>query len=82
MSLLEQLNFNSDVERWTLTLACANAHRQRDRNFRLLTSNNPRTSQRKRHRLPISNAIEAASSSGPIVSSEWNRAASGRNLPL
>jgi hypothetical protein len=33
MSLLEQLNFNSDVERWTLTLACSNARRQRDRNF-------------------------------------------------
>jgi len=33
MSLLEQLNFNSDVERWTSTLACSNAHRQRDRNF-------------------------------------------------
>jgi hypothetical protein len=45
-------------------LECASPARSQ---FRLLTSNNPRTSQRKRHRLPISNAIEAASSSGSIA---------------
>src|SRR6266852_2756480 len=77
-SLLKQLNFNSDVARSAPgAFECA---LQRDRSSAADLRRSFRTSQRKRHRRPVQNAIQAASSPDTIVSPDRKSRGEGPQL--